>query len=270
MMAPPCCRPACLPPMDSNVPDARCVFGSHQRLGANRYQIPTDCPHRGRLVHGPTPRREPVPDSRHSMCCRVSCWVCLARQPVHTSQQPLRVSAIFYILGTWRRPVETIAKQVGRHGGRGDGRARPSPSRDLQSASLSSSDSVATSLPLLPQLGDKFTEDELRERFDVPPQGSIRASLTSSDILLVHNMHSDCDDVEDGKRITYVGQYYDGKHDQMIGGDLKLAKSREDGRRVLYFAKRTGCLSSSALSSVSHPATRTIPCTPVRSHLSWK
>ncbi len=87
----------------------------------------------------------------------------------------------------------------------------------------------------------------MRERFDVATTGGIRASLTSSDIVLVRNVHSDYDDVEDGKRITYIGQYYSGKHDQMILGNLKLAKSRENGRRVLYFVKQDGVLEFSGL-----------------------
>ena len=87
----------------------------------------------------------------------------------------------------------------------------------------------------------------MRERFDVATTGGIRASLTSHDIILVRNVHSDYDDVEDGKRITYIGQYYNGKHDQMILGNLKLAKSRENGRRVLYFVKQDGVLEFSGL-----------------------
>lgn len=41
----------------------------------------------------------------------------------------------------------------------------------------------------LPQRGDEFTEDQLLERFGAPRGGSVRASATSPDIILVRNAH---------------------------------------------------------------------------------
>lgn len=67
----------------------------------------------------------------------------------------------------------------------------------------------------------------MRERLGVPKYGGIRASLTSSDIILVHNVDSECDYVEEGGRVMYDGTYYKKEPDQMISGNLKLARSRE-------------------------------------------
>ena len=134
------------------------------------------------------------------------------------------------------------ARQISGQGERAERGARPAPSRDIQRAAPSHSNGVGKSLPPLPQPGDKFTEDQLRDRFGVPVKGGIRPSLTSSDIVLVRNVHSNYVDVEKGKRITYAGQYYKGKDDQMIWGNLKLAKSRENGNRLLYFVKQDGVL----------------------------
>lgn len=143
--------------------------------------------------------------------------------------------------------MDSITKQVTRQGGREESGERTAPPRDLQGAALPGSGGDAKSLRPLPQLGDKFTEVQMRERFDVSTQGGIRESLTSSDIILVRNVHSDYDNVEEGRHITYIGQYYEGKHDQMIGKNLKLAKSRENGRRVLYFVKQDGVLEFNGL-----------------------
>ena len=60
-------------------------------------------------------------------------------------------------------------------------------------------------------------------------------------------MHSDYDDAEEGGRIIYYGRYYKGRSDQMILGNLKLARSRESGSRVLYFVKDGGSLVFSGL-----------------------
>ena len=56
----------------------------------------------------------------------------------------------------------------------------------------------------------------MHERFGVPKGGGIRTSSTSSDIILVRNVHSDYDDAEEGGRIIYYGRYYKGRSDQMI------------------------------------------------------
>lgn len=87
----------------------------------------------------------------------------------------------------------------------------------------------------------------MRERFGVPKGGGIRTSSTSSDIILVRNVHSDYDDAEEDGRIIYYGKYYKGRSDQMILGNLKLARSRESGSRVLYFVKDGGSLVFSGL-----------------------
>ena len=107
----------------------------------------------------------------------------------------------------------------------------------------------------LPQRGDKFTEEQLCERFglslpytgNLPSEKSclfssdgIRTSETSSDIILVSDVHSGYDDVELGKRIRYDGAYRREWTDQMIGPNLRLAESRENGNRLLYFTRENG------------------------------
>lgn len=74
------------------------------------------------------------------------------------------------------------------------------------------------------------------ERFGIPKGGDMRESATSSDIILVRSVHDYGDAEEDG-RIIYDGKYYKGRPDQMILDNLKLARSRESGNRVLYFVK---------------------------------
>lgn len=81
----------------------------------------------------------------------------------------------------------------------------------------------------------------MRERFGVNKGGGIRPSLTSTDVILVRSIHSDYNDIEEGRQIIYDGKYYDGPN-QMISGNLKLAVSRENGNRVLYFVKENGRL----------------------------
>ena len=80
----------------------------------------------------------------------------------------------------------------------------------------------------------------MREMFGVDGGGGIRPSWTSTDIIIIaRSVNGDGDDVEEGKRIIHDGTYYDGT-DQMIDGNLRLAKSRENGNRVLYFTKEDG------------------------------
>ncbi len=86
----------------------------------------------------------------------------------------------------------------------------------------------------------------MRETFGVNGSGDIRPSWTSTDIIIVRSVNGDGDDVEEGKRIIHDGTYYDGT-DQMIDGNLRLAKSRENGNRVLYFTKEDGHLAFSGI-----------------------
>ena len=150
--------------------------------------------------------------------------------------------------------MEQAAKQVARQGSREEGNARTAPLGDLRGAAQRSDGAAGGSLPPLPQRGDRFTEDQLRERFGVPVRGGIRTSPTSSDIILVHNVRSGYNNVEDGRRVVYDCQYYEGKDDQMIRNNLELARSQKDGRRVLYFLKRDGVLEFYGL--VEHVATQ--------------
>ena len=181
-----------------------------------------------------------------------------------------RLPATIYMLGAGRFLVNPTTKQVSKSDGHADSRAGTATHRGPQGAAVPRSDGAVNSLPPLPRPGDKFTEDQLRERFGVNVKGGIRPSLTSSDIILVRNVYSDYDNVERGKRITYAGQYYKAENDQLISNNLKLAKSRENGNRVLYFVKQGGMLEYSGLSSASSIAARMIPRAPVRWPLNWR
>ena len=137
--------------------------------------------------------------------------------------------------------METAAKQVSSRSGSAKGGAAPGRPRNRQDGARPRSGS-AEPLPPLPRRGDRLTEDQLSERFGAPARGGIRASLTSPDIILVRRMNGGCDGAEEGGRIIYDGQYYGREPDQMIRGNLKLAKSRENASRVLYFSKSKGAL----------------------------
>ena len=77
----------------------------------------------------------------------------------------------------------------------------------------------------------------MRETFGVDGGGAIRPSRISTDIIIVvRNVDGGCDHAERGRRIVHDGAYYDGT-DQMIDDNLRLAKSRENGSRVLYFVE---------------------------------
>lgn len=104
------------------------------------------------------------------------------------------------------------------------------------------SSEAGESQPPLPQQGDGFTEDQMRERFGPLTYGGIRTSATSTDIILVRNVHSDYGDVELGRHIQFDGTYWKERPDQMVGSNLKLAQSRKNGNRVLYFTKELGRL----------------------------
>ena len=75
------------------------------------------------------------------------------------------------------------------------------------------------------------------ERFGPLTPGGIRTSATSTDIIVVHSVHSGYDGVEFGKRIKCDGTYVPKRSDQMVGENQKLARSPEGGNRVLYFTK---------------------------------
>ena len=82
----------------------------------------------------------------------------------------------------------------------------------------------------------------MSERFGSLTPGGIRTSATSTDIIVVHGVHSGYDGVELGKRIKCDGTYAAERSDQMVGENQKLARSPEGGNRVLYFTKEIGGL----------------------------
>ena len=198
-------------------------------------------------------RREPPADAARPRV-RSGHRACPAAGPI-TRQSSL---ADIYMPGVARRCVESIVEQVSRQGGGTESGARTAR-RDLQDAGLVR---TAGAGYLLPQRGDRFTEDQMRERFGVPTQGGIRTSLTSSDIFLVRNVHSGYDDVEKGRRITYDGQYYEGRRNQMISKNLLLAKSKDNANRVLYFVKQDGVLVFNGLVECVAPRNKDDPLRP--------
>ena len=99
--------------------------------------------------------------------------------------------------------------------------------------------------PPLPKLGEKFTEDQMAERFGVPPGGGIRTSKTSRDIILVSRVDvpTGYDDDDSGEYVYYSG-YVEKDDGQMADWRNKmLSESRQNGRRVLYFVKDLGKIS---------------------------
>lgn len=101
---------------------------------------------------------------------------------------------------------------------------------------MTGSDSTA---PALPKEGEKFTEDQMAERFGVPPFGGIRFSKTSSDICLVSRVDipNEYHDEDSGECVYYAG-YAEKRADQLTDCRNKaLSESGKNGKRVLFFVK---------------------------------
>ena len=154
--------------------------------------------------------------------------------------------------GNGTPPVKAATRQVSSPGDPSKGRAQAVRPPGRQDAIQPSSGGVGEPPCPPPQRGDKFTEEQLRERFGLSPpytgkqlpeksrffsSDGIRTSKTSSDIILVNDVRGSYEDNKFGKRIEYDGAYRRGLSDQMIGPNLRLAKSRENGNRLLYFIK---------------------------------
>ena len=150
--------------------------------------------------------------------------------------------------------MKATTEQVSSPGDPVESGARAARPRDRQDAIRARSGDTGEPPDPLPQRGDRFTEEQLRERFGLPPpctgipphekprpsSGGIRTSETSTDIILVGDVHSGYDDIELGRRTMYDGAYRREWPDQMVGPNLRLAKSRENGDRLLYFTKEDG------------------------------
>lgn len=147
--------------------------------------------------------------------------------------------------------MKATTEQVSSPGNPAESGVRAARPRDRQDAIHARSGGTGDTPDPIPQRGDRFTEKQLRERFGLPPpctgsqpreeprpsSDGIRTSETSTDIILVSDVHSGYDDAELGRRIIYDGAYRRELPDQMIGPNLRLAKSRENGDRLLYFTK---------------------------------
>ena len=77
----------------------------------------------------------------------------------------------------------------------------------------------------------------MSERFGVRKGGGVRESSSSSDIILVGSAHGGRGGAGDGGRVVCDGVYYEGRPDQLILANQRLARSQESGSRVLYFVK---------------------------------
>ena len=92
--------------------------------------------------------------------------------------------------------------------------------------------------------GEKFTEDQICERFGVEKRGGIRVSHTSKAIVLVNrvDVQTQYRNIEHGEYIDFNGRYFPDFKDQMQLENLSLANSSKDGYDVLYFVKEYGQL----------------------------
>ena len=127
---------------------------------------------------------------------------------------------------------------------------------------------VATPTVAVPRAGEKFSDEDLHARFNVPVWGGIRVSRDKKCIVLVDlAVPSDYDDIDYGRTISYVGQNSDreGIHDQEMSNtgispdtskteptdpgerrmqaasnNLSLSRSKGDGYTVLYFTREWG------------------------------
>ena len=127
--------------------------------------------------------------------------------------------------------------------------------------------SEPTSAPAvaLPKTGEKFTDEELGARFNVPVWGGIRVSREKKCIVLVDlAVRSGYEDVDRGRTISYVGQNSDREgiqNQELLDGDifptpsmtepvdpcerrmqaasnnLALGHSKRDGYTVLFFTR---------------------------------
>ena len=118
-------------------------------------------------------------------------------------------------------PVKAAAEQASSPGDPAESRARAARPLDRQDAIRAPSGSTGDLPGPLPKRGDTFTEKQLRKRLGlplprmgIPPRekprilsSGIRASGTSSDIVLINDVHSGHGDAELGKRTRYGGAY---------------------------------------------------------------
>ena len=90
-----------------------------------------------------------------------------------------------------------------------------------------------------PVPGEKFTEDQICERFGLEKRGSIRVSRTSKTIVLVNRADAQAQyrNAEYGEYIVFNGRHFPDSDDQMQMENLSLANSNRDGYDVLYFVK---------------------------------
>ena len=134
-------------------------------------------------------------------------------------------------------------RQEAVHAGPAAGGQR-NPGRALRpAASLRGGPGTVNALPL-PGPRERLTEDQMGERFGVPPSGGIRASKTSSGTILVSR--ADVPTSYDGKdsgECVYYGGYPEERAGQM--SDRRNRALGELGRnvsRVLFFVKEYGRL----------------------------
>ena len=99
----------------------------------------------------------------------------------------------------------------------------------------------------VPSAGERFSDEELHARYDVPMHGDVRVSRENMCIVLVrqaeaHRGHADTDR---GTYVLHIGQNSDESDRQgqvMREDSLALRRSKEEGYTVLYFTKEGGAL----------------------------
>lgn len=98
--------------------------------------------------------------------------------------------------------------------------------------------------PPLPGPRERLTEDQLGERFGVPPFGGIRASKTTNDVILVSRAGAPAgyDDKDAGEYVYYDG--YPERHTGQMSDrrNRSLSESGRNASRVLFFVKECGKL----------------------------
>ena len=137
--------------------------------------------------------------------------------------------------------------------------------REIAGSADASPEPVAVPTVAVPRMGEKFSDEDLHARFNVPVWGGIRVSRDKKCIVLVDlAVSSDYDDIDYGRTTSYVGQNSDreGIHDQEMSNtgispdtskteptdpgerrmqaasnNLSLGSSKGDGYTVLYFTR---------------------------------
>ena len=140
--------------------------------------------------------------------------------------------------------------------------------REIANKTDSASEPATYPAVSVPRPGEKFSDEELHARFNVPVWGRIRVSLDKKCIVLVgHAADDDYEDVDHGRTLSYMGQNLDRegmqcqeildvnlpltpstkepadplrRSEQAATGNCFLSRSKGTGYTVLYFTRGRG------------------------------